>query len=113
MDARRGLLATIGSIALLLMIAMALRPMGAQARPVTGAPDCPIFPAASPWNQRFNSSAVARSRRWIDSMPRRISPSVRTLRKISLLSTPANQAATCASTRGPFRSSDTMLVSSR
>ena len=59
MDARRGLLAIVASLAILLIAAMALRPISAEARPLPGAPNCPILPASSPWNQRVDRLPVA------------------------------------------------------
>lgn len=57
-------------------------------------------------------SAAARSRRRIDSTPRRSSPATSTLVNRSRSTASSNQRRTPVSARGPFRSSDRTLVSS-
>jgi hypothetical protein len=59
MDSRRGFVALVGLVALLFVAAVAARPWAAFAQPVTGAPNCPLFPASSPWNQRVDALPVA------------------------------------------------------
>jgi hypothetical protein len=58
-EARRGIVIIAGALAAVLLAAMAVRPAHAIARPVAGAPDCAIFPASSPWNQRVDRLPVA------------------------------------------------------
>lgn len=58
-EAGRGIVIIAGTLAAVLVVALAVRPASSMARPVAGAPDCSIFPASSPWNQRVDRLPVA------------------------------------------------------
>ena len=64
-------------------------------------------------SQRSNAAAARRSRRRMLSIPRRISPTVRTLRRMESGSSDSNHLLTRELPRTPFRSSARTLVSSR
>lgn len=59
MQQHRGLVALTAVLAIVLGAAFAWRPLSAVARPVAGAPDCRVFPATNPWNQRVDRLPVA------------------------------------------------------
>jgi hypothetical protein len=48
---RRALIATL--------VLLAAAPAAANARPLPGAPTCPVFPRSNPWNQRVDALPVA------------------------------------------------------